>query len=386
MSRVILVSMRRAILVLATFLAIPPGASLDGQTTRPVESELVERIDSLVVILSRADRVARIADGVRSEERFGRLTARIDTLQVGPFHVVTPVQQVNLARGYFERAWARYTATVGSERTSLEGHVFIFGRGEALWGLDLNGGTRVNPRFMPGLYMDYAIGRILGGVLATGWPDDLRTWAGDRFPMAEAPANSRDMQVPSELEWAYKSLVTTSSVAVADCYDGALDRCWDALGLNHRDEWATAWYTASERRSLVRSLMPSPNPGIAGMRASCLDAQSDDACSAVLVDRDAAASIPLPEGTRMTLLTHALELGGLEGYTRLVSNTDGPIKDRLVSASGVSADSLIGSWRAAILEARPDAHGDLRMARWSSLFWLLVLAGVSTRSTRWRLT
>ncbi len=102
----------------------------------------------------------------------------------------------------------------------------------------------------------------------------------------------------------------------------------------------------------------------------------------------------------MTLLAHALALGGPEAYRRLatgsnpdalpdafpVPDTEAPLKDRLVQASGVSADSLIASWRAATLQARPDVHGDTRKLRWSSLLWLVVLAGVSTRSTKWRLT
>ncbi len=380
--------MSRVIIVLGTLLAIPLGASLDGQatrpiesTTRPVESELVSRIDSLSVILGRAVSVSRVARVARSEERRRLLTARVDTVQVGPFFVVAPVQQVGLARRYFERAWARYAAIVGTERTPIEGHIFVFGRRELLLGLDSQGSTRVATRFMS-RDRDRAIGRILGGVLTADFPEDLRTWAGDFLVRADPT---------SELELTYRSLLTTASAAVTDCYDGALDRCWDAVGLDHQDEWATAWYTASERRSFVRHL--NSNPRIGGALSNCVDNNRDDACEAVLVDRGATASIPLPPGARMTLLAHALALGGPEAYRQLATGNpdvrpppEAPLKDRLVQASGVSADSLIASWRAATLQARPDVHGDTRKLRWSSLLWLVVLAGVSTRSTKWRLT
>ena len=368
--------MCKPILVLATLLAILLGASLDGQTTSPIESELVDRIDSLSVILRRAENVAKVADAARNEERRSLLTARVDSFQVGPFLVVARVREVNLARRYFEQAWSRYATALGAERTSLEGRVFIFAKGDALLGLDRQGSTRVTTRFMP-RDRDRAIGRILGGVIAADLPDDLRTWVGDFFIRADPTR---------ELELAYRSLVRTASAAATDCYDGTLDRCWDALGLDHQDEWATAWYTASERRWFVRRLTLSSNPLVEGILSSCLDAEKDDACTALLVDRGAAASIPLPPGARMTLVAHALALGGPEGYTRLITDTEAPIKDRLARASGVSADSLISSWRAATLQARPDVHGDTKKSGWSSLIWLLILAGVSTRSTRWRLT
>lgn len=379
--------MCRVMLVLVTLLAMPLGALLNGQTTRPTESELVGRIDSLSVILRRADRVANVADAARDEERRRLLTGQIDTVQVGPFFVVTPVAEVNLGRRYFEGAWAHYVPIVGAERTSLEGHVFIFGKREAPLGLNPRVGTRVTMRFMPRLDRDRAFARLLGAVIAADLPDDLRTWVVDFYIR---PEQTR------ELEGAYESLVTTASVAVTDCYDGTADRCWDAMGLDHRDDWVTAWYTAperralvrpaSERRALVRHITPSSSPRADGVLASCLDDENDDACAAVLVDRGAAASIPLPPRARMTLVAHALMLGGPEGFSRLIADTEGPIKDRLTRASGVTADSLIGSWRAATLQARPDAHADTKKMRWSSLIWLLALAGVSTRSTRWRLT
>jgi len=365
--------MCRLNLVLATLLVMPLGASLDGQTTRPTESELVARIDSLSVILDRADSVAKIADAVRREERERLLGGQIDTLQVGPFLVVTPVGQGSLARRYFERAWARYAAFVGTERTAIEGRVFLYGKSESLYGLDSRGSIRVTTRYLS-RNRDRAIGRILGGVIAADLPEDLRTWVGDFYIRADATR---------ELEWAYRSLATTASVAVSDCYEGVLDRCWDAMGLDHQDEWATTWYSASERRLVVRRLNTSD---IAGARASCLDAQRDDACMALLVDQDAAAGIPLPLGTRMTLLANALSLGGPAGYRQMAADTEASIKDRLVRISGVSADSLISSWRTEVFQGRPDGRSATRKLRWSSLLWLLVLAGVSTRSTRWRLT
>ena len=292
--------MCKAIVVLAALLMIPLGASLDGQSIRPSESELVDRLDSLSVILLRADSVAKIADAARTEERRRLLTALVDTFQVGPFVVVARVREVELARRYFEQAWARYASTVGTEPTSLEGRVFIFSKGDPLRGLDGRGAMRVSTRFMPTDRVR-GIGSILGGVISDDLPDDLRIWV-DKFLIRPDPR--------SELESAYRSLVRTASAAVMDCYDGALDRCWDAMGLDHRDEWATAWYTAFERRAFVRRFIRSSNGLADGILSNCLDDESNEACTALLVERGAAASIPLPPRARMTLVTHALSLGG----------------------------------------------------------------------------
>ena len=366
--------MSRVTLALAAFLVIPLGASLDGQTARPMESELVNRVDSLAAILQRANSVADVADAVRKEERLRLLGTQIDTFQVGPFYVVARLKEVGLARRYFERAWGRYAETVGVEPTALEGHVFIFGKGDELLGLDTKGSTRLGTRYMSKdreRFMD----RILGSVISKDLPGDLTTWVGD-FYIRSDPTR--------ELEWGYRSLVTTPAVVVSNCFEGVLDSCWDAMGLDHGDDWINSWYTASERRLLVSRRERSPGARNEGVVTNCLDNQRDDACVAVLSEN--ATHIPLPQGARMTLVAQALSMGGPEGYTRLVTDSDAPLKDRLVQASGVSADSLISSWRAATLQARPDVHGDTQRGLWSTLLWMLILAGVSTRSTRWRLT
>jgi len=368
--------MCRAVLAFSALLATSLGAPLEGQTARPTEAELVNRIDSLDAILRRANSVADVADAERKEERLRLLGTQIDTFQVGPFQVVARIQEAGLARRYFQRGWDRYAEALGDQPTSLEGHVFIFGKGDELLGLDTQASTRVGTRYMS-TDRDRAISRIFGNLIATGLPEDLTTWVGD-FYIRSDPKR--------ELEWGYRSLVTTPSVVVSDCFEGVLASCWDAMGLEHQDDWANRWYTAPERRMLVSSPNRSIGAMVEGVVSSCVDNQRDDACSAVLAERGATAHIPLPQGSRMTLVAQALTLGGPEGYRSLATDSDAPIKDRLVQASGVSADSLISSWRAVTLQARPDVHGDTQRGLWSTLFWMLILAGVSTRSTRWRLS
>jgi hypothetical protein len=368
--------MCRAVLAFSALLVIPLGASLEGQTTRPTEAELVNRIDSLDAILRRANNVADAADAARKEERLRVLGTQIDTFQVGPFQVVARVREAGLARRYFEQAWDRYAEALGNEPTALEGHVFIFGKGDELLGLDTDASTRVGTRYMS-MDRDREISRIFGIVISKGMPEDLTTWVGN-FYIRSDPTR--------ELEWGYRSLVTTPSVVVSNCFEGVLDSCWDAMGLDHQDDWANSWYTASERRLLVSSPNSSRGARVDGIVSSCVDNQRDDACSAVLAERGATAHIPLPQGTRMTLVAQALALGGPEAYRSLATDSDAPIRDRLIQASGVSADSLISSWRSATLQARPDVHGDTQRGLWSTLFWMLILAGVSTRSTRWRLS
>ena len=84
-------------------------------------------------------------------------------------------------------------------------------------------------------------GRI-GYVLNESFPRDLVEWTGG-FSLRIDPHR--------ELEWAYRQLVITRSTAVADCFEGIVDRCWDAMGLAHQDEWMSMWYSAGDRIAFV---------------------------------------------------------------------------------------------------------------------------------------
>jgi hypothetical protein len=96
--------------------------------------------------------------------------------------------------------------------------------------------------------------------------------------------------------------------------------------------------------------------------------------------------VPRPLGldARETLLHLALRLGGREAYHRLMAAADQPMADRLASAAGVTTDSLLTRWRAAVLAARPAPLALPSSGVWMGLGWALFFAACGLRSSRWR--
>ncbi len=360
-------------LVLAVVFSLP--GSLAAQGSGPRQAELVHRLDSLQGAYRVAVSIADIADSIQREERrLGRATST-DSMRIGPFLVVAPSKQAREARRNFERAWAPYAAFVGSQPTPIHGHAFGYQskRPYKDLGLERYDGVFIRREWRFGSAA-YVVGQKIGQVLSTGLPPDLNAWL-TSFYMRE--------DLDRELEWTYRSLVTSKSVAVADCYEGILDRCWDAMGLRHRDEWWESWYDRTQRASLVSILFRSTRQDKGVLRAACMEGSDDGACLDLLAT--AGPQAPLSAGARMSLVGHALTLGGAEAFHKLSTDTEGSIEDRLARVAGVPADELIASWREAVLAQRPDVGEGDRRSRWTSLMWLLVLAGFSMRSTRWRL-
>lgn len=359
-------------MLLVSFAAGPVAA----QTAIADEAQLIERLDSLTIAFQRADSVADIADRINRRASRPELSTPSDTLRIGPFQVVTPEGQAQMARRYFERAWAPYEAVVGPGPTSLQGHLFTFQSRKPYVHLDVEGSTEVLAR-SNWESLENTIGRKIGEVLALSLPEDLRSWTGSFFLLE----SDRE-----ELEWTYRRLVTTRSTAAGDCYDGVLTRCWDAVGLDHQERWWAEWYDAADRAALVErgGSGVSRIPENEVVRSICVEDHSDAACVEYL--SLGTAAIPLTSTERMALATHALRLGGAGAFQRMAANPERPIKDRLTDAAGVSADSLIYSWQAAVLASRPEVREGTTRSHWTSFLWLMVLGALSMRSTRWRLT
>ena len=57
----------------------------------------------------------------------------------------------------------------------------------------------------------------------------------------------------------------------------------------------------------------------------------------------------------------------------------------LIIGAAVPPDTLMARWRARTLQARPNLHAGLLLSPLSLLIWILLIAALATRSTRWRL-
>jgi hypothetical protein len=88
--------------------------------------------------------------------------------------------------------------------------------------------------------------------------------------------------------------------------------------------------------------------------------------------------------TRISLLQHALEVGGSGSFARLVEGPPGAA-GRLARAADRPIDEVMLGWRDRVQRARPQVHAGIARAGLWSLLWLLGLGLLAMRSTRWRL-
>lgn len=96
-----------------------------------------------------------------------------------------------------------------------------------------------------------------------------------------------------------------------------------------------------------------------------------------------APTIPEPGGqyyplARADLLLTALDLGGEGAWGRLRDSPGTTVEEHLTAAAGMSADSLLSTWRSGLLALRPD-HGPIGVGTialllaWTGLVLLVVL-------------
>lgn len=351
-------------------------AGIEGQA--PKEEALIERINALEAAHSVAVGAADRADSLQiAGERLG-IDLRTDTVRVGPFFVVAPHDRAREAESYFRSAWVSYAGAVGSEPTPLHEHYFAL-QGERPYRhyLSIEGATDVTTSFSGARRrIEHAIAQHIGHRLSSDVPEDLWEWMGGPFYLGTRPE--------WELEQTFRRLATTPSSATVDCYQAEATRCWDALGLAHRDTWWTSWYDREHRPSLVTRLGNDRDLRDI-LIATCVEATDDAGCLATLAQLGAGGWIPLPASARMTLVRHALTLGGTGSFQRLMEPLEGSVQDRLARVAGTDAEELISSWRESVMAHRPDTRARVLGDSWIALLWLLFLAALSMRSTKWRL-
>ena len=148
------------------------------------------------------------------------------------------------------------------------------------------------------------------------------------------PADMRDwlgvgtLYVDEAHVWAYRDLATSAAIPVRRCHAGDMGSCVLAL---------------------TRDTVPLTN----------------------------AAS-------RISLLQHALEVGGSGSFARLVEGSPGAA-GRLARAADRPIDEVMLGWRDRVQDARPQVNAGIARAGLWSMFWLLGFGLLAMRSTRWRL-
>jgi hypothetical protein len=184
----------------------------------------------------------------------------------------------------------------------------------------------------------------------------------------------------------YVALVTAPSPAARRCYTGDVAACRIALGFVPVADAVVEWYDAPRRQAIVRDLgdIYQVQRGPRQVRA-CLDEGSDADCLAILQRvPPAAVPPPLPTAARFSVVRTAIALGGRSAYARLLTSPGRPMEDRLATAAGVSPDSLLGTWHAAVMAARPRPVTVEPGGGWMALAWGVAFGLLALRSSRWR--
>lgn len=365
--------------------------SAGAQQASPTEADLVRRIDSLLAAVpdtreyERREALARAARREEWERRVGVSDATLDTLRVGPLTVIAPPDQLDEAADLYRRAWSRYAAAVTDASALLGDIAFGFqisSRGFVARNTNTGQAVRVRPWTTDVDKQVLAVGAIAAG-LGRRMPKDLASWAGAVPLLGDRPGRRPTLRWPAVYEEAYRDLAIQPARSASLCFDGDVDRCVMALGLDEDASWEDL-YTMEETREFVTRFGPARSQGERRERWSCLTERDDAACITVVLDVYPSASIPLPRQVRSSLLRYALEAGGEGAFSRLISHDDTTISERLEDASGMGVYELVTAWRARVMESRPEATAGLPLSVAAALLWIGLLSFFGLRSTRWR--
>lgn len=308
-----------------------------------------------------------------------------DTLQVGFLTVITDPSPLPAVRAGVFNAAATLRALLRADTLLLRTRIYLPDSRTRIWSrwssradLEAEGVIASAPLPKEPSAEDVARRVMSAAERALFSQNDsvFQDWASPSIPLTDS--------VRVGLRWTYVELVVSSSKLAGRCFARDLTACGIGLGLTAHSDSLTSWYDAEERRSLIAQ--NPPQRSLADWN-SCVKLRSDDACIRYLEEVPGnVIRPPLSLSSRIALVQFALELGGDSAYSRLVSRAQMSIADRLSAAAGVSSDSLLAAWHAALIAARPEPTTFTPILGATAIGWVLVLLAVASRSTRWRIS
>jgi hypothetical protein len=191
----------------------------------------------------------------------------------------------------------------------------------------------------------------------------FRERAGQRMPEALQRWARRDVPIRLAEETVnrttYRRLAGGQSPIGRACVNGALVSCRHALAIAPGNDTLGVWFTAPERRAYVvrttsaYSTSRSSDPYAPMRRRRCVEESIDADCRAMIAT--APATAPTTSEVRGQLIRFALLTGGPEAFSRMVSSSSGDIGVLLERTAGQPLDTLIATWRARVIDARPES-------------------------------
>jgi hypothetical protein len=339
---------------------------------------------------ARVERLTQILEEIELErqeqerEWNEQLLSQLDTVRVGRLSVITTSQYAALVEEAARREWPTVEPALRLESSGEVAEEFVFylglpyaphpGIDELQCSAILTRRARERcPRCPACLGLDGSVQRAIGRLLA------LRLDPDGSF-IAELPF---EPLAKGWREGVYAALATADSRSARYCFLGDLASCRDLLGLVQLSEPVTVWYTPEERRRLVSRIGWRGN---SALWRSCVEEGSDDACLDLLRSVEQETLTPLSRLTqaRRMLLDVALELGGEGVYARISTSSGSAVEERLAVAVSAESDTLVARWREAVLDARPRTQMVSGLEGLAAIAWIVGLAFLATRSSRWR--
>jgi hypothetical protein len=304
--------------------------------------------------------------------------AQRDTLRFGTLTLVTTPSLRRTVESAGTNAWDGIRLALASDTTMLMGKTI----------LALKYRTRMHDEDEAATWVVWVsdtsetlarrIARDVAQLLMAELDEDTRRWLGNELPL-EGAFTVHDRAL-------FVELATGELKAAHDCYSGDLSVCGLALGVLDAEDPFRRLYQPSERRELVRQHGWVLSNRMAPVYAECTVSQSDEACLEWLRTRSSRQNLlPLSASARRHFAQTALGIGGGGAYTRLAAGDLTPIGQRLAAAAGIAVDSLLVLWHQKVIAARPDSTLITARLGLTALVWIILLALVAMRSSRWRL-
>lgn len=301
-----------------------------------------------------------------------------DTVSVGAFTLLTKPEIGDLVRDAAETARRRILPMLQAD-TILLGRepIFVLERDDRrawAWAEGIAPVLAIEDEWEAAYVADLLLG-TLGRRIATGLDETAALWLGREVPVEPLSPESR--------ERTYVELATDDSRSVAQCYRGDIRACRTALGMARVADPVQVWYSPQQRRRWVERVTYMYVRELS-LKRDCVEAGLDGACVALMSKAPQAGLIPLSGTARRLLVQLALESGGHGAYSRLLGTDAESIDGRLAAVANIEPDSLVAVWRAAVMASRPEATPASASLAAVALAWIILMAFLASRSSRWR--
>lgn len=372
-------------------LATPAVAQSAIEARRELDS-LIPELRAATAVIEEAERARRRDAGAISIER-GHLRLSVDASIASQTASAAAMASASLDRVFGDQARLASAYVIGARLQPVRvngegGHVIrvrrfdpdsMSTRGAAIRRAGEERVVAVGDPEETDAGLVAALEAVAAVPLHASLDDDLRLWF--------RTALSATAETPEELENTYIDLTTASTEVSRRCLMGDVRGCRQVLGLAPLADPILEAYTTTDRRTLVKGNAERLRlPAKAAEFDRCVVGADDTACIARLRDLppESLWSAHSTTATRRSFARWAIALGGPGAYARLRTAPGLPLDERFGSAARLPGDSLVVSWHAHVMSARPGRSTLPPTTAFMIMLWIGVCGALALRSSRWR--